>query len=320
MSCAFATSAQSHEHARIAEELGFRRAYFYDSPGLYADVWMQLARAADRTERIGLGPAVLVPSNRHVVTNAAAILTLVDIIGAPRVSVALGSGRTARLALGQRPLRWAAVADYIRVLRGLLRGDTEEWEGQAIRLLHGPGFGPARPVEIEILIAAAGPKGLAVAAELGDGAFGGTAPVAGFDRSPCLAWGTVLEPGEEPDNERVLAMAGPAAAVFAGHYPIELGQPESDSEFTARWRRAYADIEAGHRHLELHTGHLTQLTVRDRPFVTGDLLTRLRLAGSREVWLEQLADLEARGASEVVFQPAGPDLPAQLAMFADLFQ
>ena len=42
LSCAFATSPGSREHARIAEALGYRRAFFFDSPTLYPDVWVQL--------------------------------------------------------------------------------------------------------------------------------------------------------------------------------------------------------------------------------------------------------------------------------------
>jgi len=76
LSCAFATSPASHEHARIAEALGYRRAFFFDSPALYPDVWVQWCRAAERTERIGLGLGVLIPSLRHPMTNAAAIATL----------------------------------------------------------------------------------------------------------------------------------------------------------------------------------------------------------------------------------------------------
>jgi 5,10-methylenetetrahydromethanopterin reductase len=49
LACAFATSDQSHEHARIAEDLGYARAWFYDSPALYPDVWVQLCRAAYRS-------------------------------------------------------------------------------------------------------------------------------------------------------------------------------------------------------------------------------------------------------------------------------
>ena len=57
LSCAFATSLASPEHACLAEALGYRRAFFYDSPALYPDVWVQVCRAAERTTCIGLGPA-----------------------------------------------------------------------------------------------------------------------------------------------------------------------------------------------------------------------------------------------------------------------
>src|SRR6202451_3373782 len=106
LSCAFATPNSSHEHARVAESLGYSRAWFYNSPALYPDVWVQPCRAAERTSRIGLGPGVLVPSLRHPMTNAAAIATLVSIAGANRIAVGIGSGFTGRLTMGQRPVKW----------------------------------------------------------------------------------------------------------------------------------------------------------------------------------------------------------------------
>ena len=96
ISCAFATSMQTAEHVHVAEELGFVRAWAYDSPALYPDVWMQLALAATRTTTIGLGPAVLVPSLRHPMTNAAAIATLVDL-------AARTSQRGARVGIHRPP-------------------------------------------------------------------------------------------------------------------------------------------------------------------------------------------------------------------------
>src|SRR5439155_26206682 len=88
----------------LAEKLGYRRAWVFDTPALQLDVWMTLARAADRTSRIELGSGVLIPSLRHLMVTAAAIATLVDL--APgRVNVRIGSGFTGRLAMGQRPNR-----------------------------------------------------------------------------------------------------------------------------------------------------------------------------------------------------------------------
>ena len=89
-----------------------------------------LARAAERTDRIGLGPGVLVPSLRHPIVNAGAIATLVDL--APgRVAVAIGAGFTGRHVLGQKPMRWADVRAYVLALRGLLR--ATRWSGRANR-------------------------------------------------------------------------------------------------------------------------------------------------------------------------------------------
>src|ERR1700744_530366 len=103
ISCAFATSSDTPALVELAESLGYRRAWLYDSPALYPDVWMILTRCAERTSRIGLGPGVLVPSLRHPMVNAAAIAELVS--QAPgRVAVAIGSGFTGRMALGQRPI------------------------------------------------------------------------------------------------------------------------------------------------------------------------------------------------------------------------
>src|SRR5579862_1870921 len=105
ISCAFPPADNTPEHVVLAEQLGYRRAWLYDSPALYPEVFMTLARCAERTRRIGLGPGVLIPSLRHPVTAAASIVALAAL--APgRVVVGVGSGFTGRHALGKRPLAW----------------------------------------------------------------------------------------------------------------------------------------------------------------------------------------------------------------------
>jgi len=314
LSCAFATSAHSHEHARIAEDLGYARAWFYDSPALYPDVWVQLARAAERTSRIGLGPGVLVPSLRHPMVNAAAIATLVSIAGAGRVAVALGSGFTGRVTMGQRPMRWTDVSAYVRVLRALLRGEEVEWEGGVMQMLHPEGYGAPRPIEVPFVIAAAGPKGIAAARELGDGVFGAAVPVSGFDWSVVLTFGTVLDEGEDPGSARVLAAAGHGAAV-GFHFAMENRRLDSVPGGEA-WAAAYETVPARVRHLALHEQHLVAVNPRDRPFVTGELLVQQGLALTRSGWRERLATLASLGATEIAYQPAGPNIARELETFA----
>lgn len=316
MSCAFATSPDSHEHIRIAEELGYRRAYLYDSPPLYPDVWVQLARAGDRTSRIGLGASGLIPSNRSVMTNASAIATLVGIVGGDRLSVTLGTGMTSRLTMRLRPLTWSYVVDYARALRGLLRGEIVDWEGVPIQMIYPTGFGQG-PMEIELLFAVAGPKGEAAAREVADGVFGGMFPVPGFERSPTLTFGTVLDDGEDPGSDRVLAAAGHLAAVSA-HWGIEFGGIENERPNGKEWLAAYDDVPDGRRHLAVHREHLVSMNERDRKFIDGPMITELGLALSPDGWRSKVGDLAGQGVTEIAYQPAG-DIPRELERFAALW-
>ena len=170
VSCAFPTALDSPDNIALAEQLGYARAWVYDTPQQSPDVWMTLALAAERTERIGLGPGVLIPSLRHPMVNAAATATLAAL--APgRVAIAFGTGFTGRRAMGYRAITWAYMESYIRAYRGLLQGEVVEWEGAQMQMLHPDGHAPARPVDVPILVGALGPKGHKVANELGDGLY-----------------------------------------------------------------------------------------------------------------------------------------------------
>src|ERR1700752_914685 len=122
------------------------------------------------------------------------------------------------MALGMRPMPWRQVADYVRCLKTLLAGETAEWEGAKIRMLHLPGFGAKPPVQIPILIGADGPKGLAVAAELGDGVFSAAVPqpdaVKVADWRALLTFGTVLDEGEQLPSAGAADAAAPGAVVM----------------------------------------------------------------------------------------------------------
>jgi 5,10-methylenetetrahydromethanopterin reductase len=322
ISCAFATSSDTPAHVQVAETLGYRRAWLYDSPALYPDVWMVLSRCADRTSRIGLGPGVLVPSLRHPMVNAAAIAELVD--RAPgRVAVAVGSGFTGRFTLGKRPMPWRQVADYVRCLKSLLAGDTGEWDGAKIHMLQLPGFGAKRPVQVPILIGADGPKGLAVAAELGDGVFSAAVPqpdaVKVADWRALLTFGTVLDEGEELTSARVADAAGPGAVVMYHAVYERGGAAAVDALPGGRgWREAVEAYPEDERHLAIHAGHLVKANPRDEPHV-GELLpfaSSTGLTGTAEQVSERVAGFGALGVTELVYQPAGSDIERELRAFA----
>lgn len=318
MSCAFLTSLDSHENVRIAEQLGFERAWLYDSPALCADVWTQLCRAADRTERIGLGPGVLVPALRHPMATASAITTLVGAAGSERVTIGVGSGFTGRMTLGQRPWPWRKVAEYIGVVQALLRGERVEWDDALIEMMHYPGFAPERPIEVPFVIAAQGPKGRAVAKDLGAGVLSVFLPDPEFDWSTTFVFGTVLDEGEDPGSTRAINAGGHFASVSL-HFAVEHNMLEMVPG-GEEWAATYADVPENIRHIALHDGHLWAVNDRDRPFVTGEVMTATGAALGPDGWREKIAQLEAGGATEVAYQPAGPDIPRELEAFAKIMQ
>ncbi len=315
ISCALPPTPDTPDLVRYAEELGYRRAWIYDTPPLQLDVWMTLALAADRTDRIGIGPGVLVPSNRHALTTASAIAHL-ESLAAGRTAYAFGTGFTARHALGQRPLRWTDVAEHVRTVRSLLRGETVEIDGAMVAMLHGSAQAPERPIEPPFLIGASGPKGEAVAHELGGGVIGST-PIAGFDWSVWLAFGTVLDDGEDPEGERVLRSAGPGAAI-AYHASYQRRRPSFDTlPDAAAWRASIEAVDPSIRHLENHRGHLTELNRHDRTVMTGSIAVEVSRSGTAAHWRDRLAAAAEAGATEVAFQPAGDDLRRELRVFIE---
>lgn len=315
VSCAFATCSETPRHVALAEAMGYHRAWLYDSPALLSDVWMQLARCAERTSRIGLGPGVLIPSLRHPLATASAIGTLVELAGEDRVAIGVGSGFTGRFAMGQRPLRWADVATWVATVRSLLRGETVPWDGGQLRMIHSAGFAPLRPIEVPFLLGASGPKGAETARAIGAGVFlAGAAPFVGFETQAMLTFGTVLDDGESVGSERVMTAAGHGVSVMY-HYIDANGGDVTQLPNGQAWLDAYADVPESERHLAVHELHLIAVNDRDRPFVTPELLGMFGGAYTPAQLQERLAGLAAGGVTEIVYQPAGPDIERELEAF-----
>jgi 5,10-methylenetetrahydromethanopterin reductase len=317
ISCGFAPGPDVVAHARLAEELGYERVWLYDSPALYGDVWVALARVAEATDHIGLGPAVLVPNLRHPLTQASAIAT-VEALAPGRLVVAIGTGFTARMALGQKPLSWATTRTYIAQVKGLLEGETVIVDGAAVRMIPPEGYLPSRPISVPILVAANGPKGLEVARELGDGVMGILGGNPDFAWSALLAFGTVLDPGESPDSERALAAAGPGlTVVYHGMYEAD---PESVDGLPggADWRAELERVPEHSRHLAIHEGHFVEVTPRDRPLLSGEGLTGFTWTGDAATLHARLEATAASGATELLYGPMGPDIERELRAFMEM--
>src|SRR5512138_1792703 len=122
---ALPTAADSWRVTKEAEELGFTHAWFYDTQMLSADCFVAMGAAAVNTRHIRLGTGVLVPSNRIAAVTANALATLNEL--APgRIDFGVGTGFSARRAMGLGAIKLAEREEYIRVVYALLAGETVE--------------------------------------------------------------------------------------------------------------------------------------------------------------------------------------------------
>ncbi|HEX7323072.1 MAG TPA: LLM class flavin-dependent oxidoreductase [Mycobacterium sp.] len=323
VSAAFATTLSTPRHVQAAERLGYRRAWLYDTPQQSPDVWMCLALAAQRTSSIGLGPGVLVPSLRHPMVNAAATAAL-EQLAPGRVVVGFGTGYTGRRAMGQhKPVPWSYMARYVAAFQGLLRGETVEWDGGALRMLHTAESAPPTPIDMPLYLGAIGPRGIALAKDLADGLFvvlGVPEGATDFKNVAYLAFGTVLGEDEKETDARVRRAAGPglmqalhAAYEFSGEDAVVAmpGGPE--------WLAVVRATPEHERHLAIHTGHLLNLNEADTAAWNAGAHTLLRqntLTGSAGEVRTKVADLAAQGVTELVYQPSGDDIVGELESFA----
>jgi 5,10-methylenetetrahydromethanopterin reductase len=321
ISCAFPTTLATPDHIVLAESLGYERAWVYDTPQQSPDVWMTLGLAAVRTSRIGLGPGVLIPTLRHPMVNAAGTAALAAL--APgRVVVGFGTGFTGRRAMGYGAISWAYMERYITAYTGLLRGDVVEWEGARMQMLHPDGHAAPRPVEVPILVGALGPKGREIAQRMGDGLFVATSvdeAVRSFDWVALLFWGTVLDDGEPATSERAKAAAGPGWAL-AYHATYELYGREAVLEIPGGgdWLARVEERPEGEHHLNVHVQHCVGLN--DADLAAWDaggaaLVEQVTVTGTAAEVRRRCQELGDAGVTELVYQPAGPDIRRELERF-----
>ena len=84
------------------------------------------------------------------------------------------------------------------------------------------------------------------------------------------------------------------------------------------WVAAIEAIPPAERHLITHEGHLVRLTAVDEEAVAlaADLL-QFTFSGTAEQLQARVAEYEAGGVTELVYQPAGPDVAGELARMMD---
>ena len=337
---AIPTAADSWRLVRRAEELGFSNAWFFDTQMLSADPFVAMAAAAMQTTRIRLGTGVLIPSNRIAPVAANALASL-NKLAPGRIDFGISTGFTGRRTMGLPAVRLADMAEYIRVVQALWRGETVETEIEGkrrkIRFLS-PELGLINIQDpIPLYIAATGPRARVLTARLGAAWIDNVADVergaatleqmrgvwAQAGRRPetltAVAWigGAMLEEGEPPDGPRGMAMAGPRAsmllhraadAALAGYPAPAAMLPEFTASVERYVDHARSFEPADAYYLANHRGHLMYVRPDERPFITADMIRKTSFIGTAPDLIRRIGGLRDAGFSQVVFSiPPGQE-------------
>jgi 5,10-methylenetetrahydromethanopterin reductase len=326
-----ATSGDSWKLAQRAEELGFTHAWFYDTQMLTGDCFVAMGAAALKTSRIRLGTGVLVPSNRIAAVTANAFATL-NQMAPGRIDFGVGTGFSARRAMGLGAMKMKDMEEYIRVVYALLAGEIVETEiegkNRKIQFLS-PDLGFINTKDpIRLHVSAYGPRTQKLVARLGaawmtfignvDGgmaelktmrdswAEAGNAP--GGLYSTAFTAGCVLREGESYDSPRVVDQAGCRAAVLLHRAADEaldgLHNTAPPPPALRQQVDEYIEIARGYqppdaRYLTNHRGHSLRVKPEERHLITGELIRRVTFTATEQELTQRVEALRDAGYSQI---------------------
>lgn len=305
--------------ARAAENAGFDLLGLGDSQSLWRDVYMALTLAARATSRIRIGPCVTNIVTRSLAVTTGAIATLDELSGG-RAFLGLGPGDSAVLNIGARPARLAELERGVTSIRRMLAGEDVLDQERSMHV-H---WAAARSVPV--YLAAEGPKALAMAGRVADGAL--------------VSYG--LRAGDIRAAEQYLSdgasAAGRATSSIEVWHAARVSVADTEDDAMRRARTGMASVahhalrvspETNGVPAELLPG-IRELNSRYRPAQHADsgdsfnarlveelglmpyLVNRYALAGTPDQCAKRLSELAELGIRRLLLMFSGADLEAQI--------
>ena len=155
-------AARVIELATRAEQLGFDYAWTFDSHILWEEPFVIYSQILASTRSIKVGPMVTNPATRDWTVTASLFATLNEMYG-NRTVCGIGRGDSAVRVTNGKPTTLDTLRDSIEVIRELANGRSVEYHGSTLH------FPWVESSELEVWVAAYGPKALTLAGEVGDG-------------------------------------------------------------------------------------------------------------------------------------------------------
>lgn len=155
-------AARTISLAKKAEEHGFSHFWTFDSHILWQEPYVLYSLILDQTKRITVGPMVTNPATRDLTVTASTYATLNHHFG-NRTICGIGRGDSSLRVVNKKPVTLREFRESIGIIRELASSRSVGINDAEIR------FPWSEDSELDVWVAAYGPKALAIAGEAGDG-------------------------------------------------------------------------------------------------------------------------------------------------------
>jgi probable F420-dependent oxidoreductase len=297
---------------RRAENLGFAYGWTFDSHVLWQEPFVVYSQILSATHTMKVGPMVTNPGTRDWTVTASMFATLNDMFG-DRTVCGIGRGDSALRVLGLPPSNLATLSEAMTVIKGLAEGEAVEHNGTRQQ------FPWSRGADLDVYMAAYGPKALALCGRQADGfilqladpqiaewtieAVRTAASDAGRDPAAikvCVAAPAYVGNDLDHQRDQVRWFGG----MVGNHVADLVERYGSDSDLVPEALSGFVEHRKGYDYAE--HGKATSTHV---DFVTDEIIDRFCLLGPAAAHVDRLEELRELGVDQfaIYLQHDDPD-------------
>ena len=307
--------------AKRAELGGFTNAWTFDSHLLWQEPYVIYSQILSQTHRIKVGPMVTNPATRDWTVTASLHATLNEMFG-NRTVCGIGRGDSAVRVINGKPVTLADLRGAVETIRELANGRSVEYRGSTLR------FPWNRDSQLEIYIAAYGPKALALTGEVGDGFILQLADLSVVEWSIQVVRAAAQAAGRDPAAVKICVAAPAYVGSDLAHQLDQcrwfggmVGNHVAD--IVARYGTGGATVpQALTDYIEGRKGYdynqHGQAGNTHAEFVPDEIVDRFCLLGTAERHIEKLEALEELGVDQFALYLQHDQKDATLAAYADV--
>ncbi len=307
------------ELAKRAEAYGFEYVWTFDSHILWEEPYVIYSQILAETRNVTVGPMVTNPATRDWTVTASVYATLNEMYG-NRTVCGIGRGDSAVRVTNGAPTTLATLRQAIGVIRGLANGDTVEYKGSELRLPW------ASRSELEVWVAAYGPKALKLTGEVGDGFILQLADLSIAEWTIGAVRKAAADAGRDPDSITI-CVAAPAYVTddlahgreqcrwfggMVGNHVADLVERYGDSGAVPQALTDYIKGRAGYDYNEHGQAGNTHTQ-----FVPDEIVDRFCIVGPPEVHVQRMEALKALGVDQFAIYLQHDDKDHTLGVYGE---